>query len=168
MKKCIGKYCLKFIVRNAILISFVSIPVTLLIFVVCCIYNTLNEHILELFFPIGIGVVIFLLSNLFLINFCNIIYKQEQKYSMIFNDKNAEKLCALIYLSDEWLIDCGTKAVLRKSIKGIDYKHERSLRGGVAIKVTLITDDMAYNINVFDKNDIEKLRLWYTYSNHKL
>ncbi len=169
MNKCAWKYYLKFALRNFILI-FSILGLVSLIFIVFSVNqnNTYNEFEI-ISYLLRFGLLIFVMSNCFLFKFARMIKKQKLEFGVEFNDLNVSKLSHLVYLSQDWLIDCGTCALLRKSIIKITHVLQHGIRGGTSVKVTIYTtNNKSYNINVRDEQQVEELRLWATYSKFKM
>lgn len=169
MNKCAWKYFFKFAIRNFILIFGSLSFISLVIIVAAIVQGKLSTQYGFLNTLLIFGAVIFVLSNLFIFKFGQMIKKQQLEHAVIFNDNNAKKLGYLVYLSDDWLIDCGMRAILRKTITNINYDFQHGLRGGTSLKVTInTTNGKRYYINLKDEYQVQKLKLWATYSDFEI
>ena len=169
MNKCAWKYYLKFAIRNFIFIFGSLAFISLVIIVPAIVQGKLSTQYGLLNTLLIFGAVIFLLSNLFIFKFGQTIKKQQLEHAVIFNDNNAKKLGHLVYLSDDWLIDCGVRAILRKTISNINYDFQHGLRGGTSLKVAInTTNGKSYYINLKDEYQVQKLKLWATYSDFEI
>lgn len=149
--------------RNAKLIAFMSLPISLLFFVVSILYDAIpNDYIFALM-PIIVGLLAFLVTCLFIIRFNNIIKMQEEMFNITFNDKNAKSISktSIAYLSDDWLIFPGSCAFYREYIKSFSSRKYNSTRGVSGYRLIVnTTDGQEYEFHARGTSDIKKFREW--------
>lgn len=83
------------------------------------VVNTLLTYLCIFLCPI---IFVLLLDFRFLIRIKKIVDISKIK----FDDKNVEKISMFVYISDDWLIECGNFAVLKKDIKQF-FCYEKTL-----------------------------------------
>ncbi len=156
------KYINIYLKRNAILIAFLVIPVSILFLIVSLFADVLSYDIWVSFVPIIIGMFCFALSSIYIYRFLRMIQRQEDIFNVQFNDNNAQPLGKgdTTFLSDDWLIHSGSCAFYRGYIKSFSKKVYRS-GVGVGYKVTIkTTDGRKYKFWTMSSHDIDKYRKW--------
>ena len=144
-------------IKLALVCAFIAfIP----LFVVSLFYDVVPEDIIVSFVPFVLAALIIAFASLYTFRFKKLIEKQEQIYSIQFQDINAEHLENTLYLSDEWLIWAGSSAFFKKHIKSISSVR-RFGRVGSSNQVTIKTvDNKKYTIWCLRTSNIKKIREW--------
>ncbi len=154
---CVKMYSFKLLGRNAsFLFGFAFLMVSILaIFALC--YNKLQEsfYIFHLFTMAAVAFIVF---DLKVIRFISTIKKQERLNNANFNNKGGRKLCFLVYLTNEWLINAGDFALLRKNILDI---QDKEVSGSYQYyKVILTTTIGKFTLTLKRQEDVLALKSW--------
>ena len=146
--------------RNVKLALLCAVIVFVPLFVVSLFYDVVPEDTIVSFVPFVLAALIVAFASLYTFRFKKLIEKQEQIYSIQFQDINAEHLENTLYLSDEWLIWAGSSAFFKKHIKSISSVR-RFGRVGSSNQVTIKTvDNKKYTIWCLRTSNIKKIREW--------
>lgn len=109
---------------------------------------------------------LFLLALLPIIRFRRMIARQERLYNAEFCDKNVKRLEGTLYLSKDWLIWAGSKAIHKKHIAKIKHKfrsHRNLLGRTISVYeiATIITHDRKrYVMPNTDILNVHKIIRW--------
>lgn len=166
MKNLKNKYVNQYLKRNAVLISFFVLPLTVLFLIAALVLDMLAGNIYLCFIPLAVGLLCFLFSCIRSIKFRLMIRSQEKKYNVIFNDENVRSVGTggNTYLSDGWLIKAGAYALCREYIVKFSMKTlEGGKAGGVGYKVIAETmDGQLFGFWTASSSDIKIYKDWRT------
>ncbi|MBE6671532.1 MAG: hypothetical protein E7593_04945 [Ruminococcaceae bacterium] len=153
-------------------VAFTVVP--MLLFVGATAYafifaGSINNSLVELTFSIVISSVVFVCFLLYygynILRFLSMIKRQNKKYKVSFDDKNATNIGSIfstrVICSDNWLICPGKIAIYYKELKSASMGECYYSRGGAVYPVKIkILSGKTYNIKFKSEADARFLRKW--------
>ena len=156
----IEKYIKYYHKRNVQLAFLCATIVFVPLFVVSFFYDVIPEDILVSFVPYILAASCVAIASLFTKRFRTMIHKQEQIYSVKFQDTDVVHLETTLYLSKDWLIQAGSCAIYKGHIKSI-HSELRHGRVGSSNEVVIKTvDNKQYTIWCLSSSNIKKIKEW--------
>ena len=127
-----------------------------------------NDNSFELTISIIISTIalttLLIYYSLNIINFLNMIKRQEKQYITTFDDKNPKvfsKYSLWIICSDNWLIYPGRLAIYRKEIKSASIGETYHVKGSTVYPVEIKTlSGKVFNLKIKNEKDARKVRIW--------
>ena len=156
----IDKYVKIYHRRNIQLALVVAAIIFLPLFVVSLFYDVVPEDTLVSFVPYILAALCVAIASLSTKRFRTMIHKQEQIYSVKFQDTDVVHLETTLFLSKDWLIWSGSCAMYKEHIKSIGSKR-RFGRAGSSNEVIIKTvDNKQYTIWCLSSSNVKKIKEW--------
>ena len=156
----IDKYIKIYYRRNIQLALICATIVFLPLFIVSLFYDVIPADTLISFVPYILAALCVAIVSLFTIRFRKMIHKQEQIYSVKFQDTDVVHLESTLYLSNDWLIWAGSCALYKGHIQSIRSELCHG-RGGSSNEVVIKTvDNKKYTIWCLNSSNVKKIKEW--------
>ena len=156
----IDKYVKIYHRRNIQLALVVATIIFLPLFVVSLFYDVVPEDTLVSFVPYILAALCVSIASLFTKRFRTMIHKQEQIYSVKFQDTDVVHLETTLYLSKDWLVWAGSCAIYKEHIKSIDSKLRHGPAGSSNEVIIKTVDNKQYTIWCLSSSNVKKIKEW--------
>lgn len=156
----VEKYIRLYMMRNMLLCLGLAVLCWVPLFIVSVIADVLAYDIAFSFVPFPIAGLCVLVSYIPTFRFKKMIKEQETYYHTEFTDSGVKRLENTLFLSDDWLIAAGERALYKEHIRGIRVKSVYSRYGGShLVKITTV-DDKLHSVWVLSSSNIKKIQKW--------
>ena len=156
----IDKYIGIYHKRNIQLALICATIVFLPLFIVSLFYDVVPEDTLVSFVPYILATLCVAIASLFTKRFRTMIHKQEQIYSVKFQDTDVVHWETTLYLSKDWLVWAGSCAIYKEHIKSIGSKLRHGRAGSSNEVIIKTVDNKQYTIWCLNSSNIKKIKEW--------
>ena len=156
----IDKYIKIYHKRNILLALMCATIVFLPLFVVSLFYDVVPDDTLVSVVPFILSALCVAIASLFTKRFRTMIHKQEQIYSVKFQDTDVVHLETTLYLSKDWLIWAGSCAIYKENIKTINSKLRHGRVGSSNEVIIKTVDNKQYTIWCLSSSNVKKIKEW--------
>ena len=162
--KSIKYYSSLYIKNQTVLVSIITIPISMLFFVISLLYNLLEHDVLVSFVPLLIGICYLSVVYIRTFHFRNMILCQEKKLKISFDAKDLIPLYpkTLFYSSDFWFIKSGCWAFHKSYLNKIKVRVEddKTINRHYAVEFHTIEGSIITDRHLLS-GEVRKLKEWY-------
>jgi len=162
--KSIKYYSSLYIKNQAFLVSIITIPISMLFFVISLLYNLLEHDVLGSFVPLLIGISYLSVVYIRTFHFRNMIFCQEKKLKTSFDKEDLIPLYpkTLFYSSDYWFIKSGCWAFHKSYLNKIKVRveNEKTISRHYAVEFHTIEGSIIMERHILS-GEVRKLKEWY-------
>lgn len=162
--KPIKYYTSLYMKDQAFLVSIITVPISLLFFVVSLFYNVLEHDVFVSFVPVSIGIGYLFVAYIRTIHFRNMILCQEKSLKISFGAEDLTPLYprTLFYSSDLWFIKSGCWAFHKSYLNKIKVRVEsvKTISRHYAVEFHTIEGSIITDRHLLS-GEVRKLEEWY-------
>lgn len=156
------KYNLLFIRHVAVFVGVISLSLSLLLFVVALIFDTLKSQFLACLYPLFIGALVWAASLARMPRAWRLVKAQKATLGVEFDDTGATPLYPKsgIFLCDTWLIAAGRLYLHRDFIQGVSVRA-RPWKGRKDYYCLFRCRDGDHRLFVDSSASAKKIKAWF-------
>ena len=162
--KSIKHFSSLYMKEQAFLVSIITVPIFILLFIVALLSNVLDRDILVAFVPVSTGIVYLSFAYSRTFRFRTMILRQEKAFKTTFCVKGLTPLYpkTLLYSSDLWFVKSGCWAFHKSYLNKIKVRVEDEKSPGRHYVVEFhTTEGRIITDRTLNSGEIRKLKEWH-------